>query len=63
MTTPDLIAVIDFETGHPVTTGHLQYGLQVAVVAMAADQRYKTKRALQVVGPRAFKFKFDYHSF
>ena len=60
MTTPDLISIIDVDSGYPVTTEELQYGLRVAVVAMAADQKMKTPAALSVVGPRAFGFKFDY---
>jgi DUF917 family protein/N-methylhydantoinase A/oxoprolinase/acetone carboxylase beta subunit len=63
VTTPDLISVVDMETGYPVTTEDVQYGLRVAVVAMAADLKMKTKKALRVVGPRAFKYDFDYLNF
>ena len=60
VTTPDLISIIDVDSGYPVTTEDLQYGLRVAVVAMAADPKMKTAAALRVVGPRAFGFNFDY---
>ncbi len=60
VTTPDLICVMDIDSGYPITTEDLQYGLRVAVVAIAADEKMKTPTALTVVGPRAFGFKFDY---
>ena len=63
MTTPDLISIIDIDSGYPVTTEDLQYGLRVAVVAMAADPKMKSAVALRAVGPRAFGFKFDYLPF
>ena len=60
MTTPDLICIMDVDSGYPVTTEDLQYGLRVAVVGIAADQKMKTPAALEVVGPKGFGFKFDY---
>ena len=51
---------MDVDSGYPVTTEDLQYGLRVAVVGIAADQKMKTPAALEVVGPRGFGFKFDY---
>ena len=63
VTTPDLITVMDVDTGYPVATEDLHYGLRVAVVAMAADPKMKTEQALRVVGPRAFKYDFDYVEF
>ena len=63
VTTPDLITLLDADTGYPVTTEEFQYGLRVVVVAMAADAKLKTEQALRVVGPRAFRLQTDYIQF
>jgi len=57
---PDLISIVDANTAEPVTTEVLRYGLRVAVVGIPAPQLLRTARALEVVGPRAFGFDFDY---
>lgn len=57
---PDLISIVDANTAEPVTTEVLRYGLRVAVVGIPAPQLLRSARALEVVGPRAFGFDFDY---
>nr|WP_257098616.1 DUF917 domain-containing protein [Pseudovibrio flavus] len=53
---PDLIIVLDVETGEAITTEMLQYGQRVAILALPAPELLKTPEALEVVGPRAFGF-------
>jgi DUF917 family protein len=53
-TVPDLICVIESETGTPVTTEELRYGFRVTVICLDAPEELKTAEALEVVGPRAF---------
>jgi hypothetical protein len=55
-TVPDLISLVDEETGDPITTEITRYGLRVAVLAIPAPMQLKTPDALAVVGPAAFGY-------
>ncbi|MHA6794427.1 DUF917 domain-containing protein [Pseudonocardia bannensis] len=57
---PDLIIVLDSETGQPITTEDLRYGFRVTVVAAPCDPRWRTEAGLEVVGPRYFGYDFDF---
>ncbi|MGH3916610.1 MAG: DUF917 domain-containing protein [Pseudonocardiaceae bacterium] len=57
---PDLIIVLDAETGNPITTEELRYGFRVTVIAAPCDVRWRTSRGLALVGPRAFGYDLDY---
>lgn len=57
---PDLIIVLDAETGAPITTEQLRYGLRVTVTAAPCDLRWRTSQGLALVGPRAFGYDLDY---
>ncbi len=59
-TVPDLIMVLETETGAPVTTEELRYGFRVTVVAAPCDPRWRTDEGLAVVGPRYFGYDIDY---
>ena len=59
-TVPDLIIVLDAETGEPITTEELRYGFRVAVVAAPCDERWRTQAGLELVGPRYFGYDIDY---
>ncbi len=59
-TTPDLIAVLDTETGTPITTEALHYGQRVTVVGIPAHPIWRTPRGLGLAGPRYFGFNIDY---
>ena len=60
VTTPDLITVLDAETGHPITTETLRYGFRVAVLGMPCDWRWRTPAGIALVGPGYFGYKTDY---
>lgn len=57
---PDLISLVDAETGEPVTTEMVRFGLRVAALGMAAPAQLKTADALAVVGPAAFGYDLPY---
>jgi DUF917 family protein len=59
-TVPDLICVLDSESGTPVTTEELRYGFRVSVVGLPAPSQLTTSEALEVVGPRAFGLEVEY---
>lgn len=53
---PDLIVILDAETGLPITTEVLRYGQRIAVLALPCDDLLRTPEALAVVGPAAFGY-------
>jgi uncharacterized protein len=60
---PDLITVVDAQTGGAVATELLRYGQRVTALAFACDPLWRTPRGLEVAGPRAFGYAFDYVPF
>jgi uncharacterized protein len=64
-TSPDIIAVLDSETGKPLTTlGDVVPGRPVTVFAMKAlDAAWHTAAGLSLLGPRHFALDFDYVDF
>lgn len=61
VTTPDLICVLDAETGEPITTEGLRHGLRVTVLGAPCDPRWATPEGLALVGPRRFGYDADHH--
>ncbi len=59
-TVPDLIVIVDYETGMPINAERLRYGQRVAVFAVGCPEFFRTKRALDAVAPRAFGFDIDF---
>jgi DUF917 family protein len=57
---PDLISILDSETGEAVTTEMLRYGLRVSVVASPCDARWRTPEGLAKVGPGYFGYSHEY---
>ncbi|MCB0158838.1 MAG: DUF917 family protein, partial [Caldilineaceae bacterium] len=53
---PDLICIIDTETGEPITTEQLRYGLRVTVLGIPSSDKLRTPAALKVIGPAAFGY-------
>lgn len=56
-TVPDLITVLDAETGEPVTTEGMRYGLRVRVIGMPCDPAWRTDDGIDLVGPSAFGYE------
>ncbi|GAA1137373.1 MULTISPECIES: DUF917 domain-containing protein [Microbacterium] len=62
-TTPDLIMILDGESGEPITTEGLRYGQRVRVIAAPADERWHSAEALAMVGPGYFGYDIAAHRF
>ncbi|MCY3935657.1 MAG: DUF917 domain-containing protein [Chloroflexi bacterium] len=62
VTVPDMICIIEDETGEPVPTELLRFGTRVAVLAVPGAAQLKTEAGLQVVGPRAFGYDVDFQA-
>lgn len=60
---PDLITIIDAETGHAITTEMLRFGQRVSVLAWACDPIWRTPRGLELAGPAAFGYDLPYTPF
>ena len=58
--TPDLISIVDHETGHPITTEQLRYGQRVELIAYPCDPKWRTKKGVEVVGPHYFGYGVEY---
>lgn len=57
---PDIITVLDGESGAAITTERLRYGQRVSVVALRCHDIWRSERGLATAGPRAFGYDFDY---
>ena len=57
---PDLISVLDRETGEPLTGRKLAYGQRVKVLGYAADPLLRLPESLDVLGSRMFGMDEDY---
>lgn len=58
--TPDLIMMLDAESGAPVTTEALRYGLRVAVLGLPSDPCWRMPGGLALVGPGYFGYAVAY---
>lgn len=59
---PDLIALVDCDSGEPLTVEVLRYGFRVEVLVLPPSPVLTTPEALRFVGPRAFGYDVDYRS-
>jgi uncharacterized protein len=57
---PDLITVLDSETADAIATERISYGQRVTVIAFGCDPVWRTERGIDLTGPRAFGYDFDY---
>jgi DUF917 family protein len=57
---PDLITILDLESGQPITTEALRYGYRVTVVGIPCDAQWRTPAGIDLAGPRHFGYDFDY---
>ena len=57
---PDLICALDSESGEPITTDGLRYGQRIKIVSISVPPVMRTKKALDLFGPKAFGLEFNY---
>lgn len=62
-TTPDLIIVVEHDSGEPITTEGLRYGQRVRVISAPSDPRWHSADALAMVGPAYFGYELPPHRF
>lgn len=60
---PDLITIVDTETGEAISTELLRFGQRVSLLAWACDPLWRTPRGLELAGPAAFGYEIPYVPF
>jgi hypothetical protein len=63
VTTPDLITLLDADTGAPITTETIRFGLRVVAIAIPCAPQWRTTAGLELVGPRYFGYDVEYRPF
>lgn len=61
LTVPDLLVLLEQESGMALGTEQLRYGLRVWAMGIPAPVELKGPDALRVVGPRAFGYDLEFH--
>ncbi len=62
-TTPDLIMVLEHDSGEPITTEGLRYGQRVRIISAPSDERWHSPDALAMVGPGYFGYDIPAHRY
>jgi DUF917 family protein len=57
---PDLITILDSDTGQAITTERLRYGNRTVVLGLPCDEKWRTPAGVALGGPRHFGYEFDY---
>lgn len=57
---PDLITLLDAQTGEPITTEGMRYGLRAVVLGIPCDPQWRTAAGLELVGPKYFGYQVDF---
>ena len=60
--TPELICVLDSETGEAIGTETIRYGQRASVIVLPGSKVFLSPRGLEHVGPRAFGYDIDFKS-
>ena len=63
VTVPDLICMFDLDEGMPQLNPFAGPGEHVRVIALPAPAEWRTRRGLEVFGPRSFGHEVDYTPF
>lgn len=57
---PDLITILDNETGEPIRTDIMKYGYRGSILLIPAQDRMRTKKGLEIFGPSYFGYEESY---
>jgi len=60
VTVPDLITLLDRDSGQPITAEGVRFGYRVAVVGIPVTPKWRTSAGLGLAGPRCFGYDVDY---
>ena len=51
---PDIITLLDKDTLKPITTEELRVGMNVYIISIPCDSKWKSEKGLETVGPKTF---------
>jgi len=57
---PDLITILEADTGAAITTENLRYGFRVAVIGIACQPIWRTEAGLALAGPQHWGYEVKY---
>lgn len=57
---PDLIALLDPETGEPLRTDTIRYGYRCTMIALPAHERMRVPKGIETFGPKYFGYDEEY---
>lgn len=60
VTVPDLICVLDPQTGVAITNPNCKEGMEVAVIGYPAPEMWRSSRGLELFGPSHFGYEIQY---
>src|SRR5699024_8434401 len=59
--TPDLISIVDIETGKAIRTDIIKYGYRGNVIIIPSSNHLRTKKGIKTFGPRHFGYDVSYN--
>lgn len=57
---PDLISILDSETGEPIRTDIVKYGYRGSIILIPAHERMRTDKGIAIFGPKHFGYDLNY---
>ncbi|RKX75915.1 MAG: DUF917 domain-containing protein [Spirochaetes bacterium] len=60
VTSPDMIIVVERQTGEPLTNTVISAGQNVAVIGLKAIEQFRSPKGLGILGPKHFDFDIEY---
>jgi hypothetical protein len=60
VTSPDIIEIVDSHTSEPIVNTDLSKGAKVAVIGMKGQEKFRTVKGLELLGPKHFGFDIEY---
>ena len=58
--TPDILMLLEKESGTPITADSLRFGLQVCLIALPAPAIWQSTKGLELTGPQCFGYSINY---
>ena len=55
-----MIIIVDANTGEPIANPLIKVGDEVAVLGFKARDAFRSKKGIDILGPRYFDFDVDY---
>jgi len=60
VTSPDILIVVNRETGEPLANFDIAEGQHVAVIGLRAVEQFRSPKGIDILGPRHFGYEIDY---